>query len=88
MIRVGISFPSYFDVVVPRFLAFLEERKLTITVFVVGQDAAIPANTSALQAISDHGHELGNHSFHHEPWLHLYTESQLEQEIMRAADCD
>ena len=79
-------FPSYFDVVVPRFLAFLEQRNLTITVFVVGQDAAIASNAPALQAISASGHELGNHSFHHEPWLHLYTESQVEAEITKAAD--
>jgi hypothetical protein len=80
------SFPSYLDVVVPRFLAFLAQRNLTITVFVVGQDAAIASNASALKSISASGHELGNHSFHHEPWLHLYTESQVEAEITKAAN--
>ena len=80
------SFPSYFDVVVPRFLAFLEQRNLTITVFVVGQDAAIASNASALKSISASGHEIGNHSFHHEPWLHLYTESEVEAEIAKAGE--
>ena len=35
------SFPSYLDVVVPRVLQFLKERDLTITFFIVGQDAAL-----------------------------------------------
>ena len=26
---------------------------------------------------------MGNHSFHHEPWLHLYTEDAIEREIGR-----
>ncbi len=78
------SFPSYLDIVVPRVLAYLRSRNLTITVFIVGQDAAIAANIPALRAISGAGHEIGNHSFHHDPWLHLYTEADLEREIERA----
>jgi len=79
-------FPSYFDVVVPRVLNFLEKRHLKITVFVVGQDAALTSNAPALRAIAAGGHELGNHSFHHEPWLHLYTEPQVEAEIASASE--
>ena len=67
------SFPSYLDIVVPRLLQFLEQRDLKITVFVVGQDAALEKNHDALASISAAGHEIGNHSFHHEPWLHLYS---------------
>ncbi len=78
------DFPSYLDLVVPRFLAILEERGLRITVFVVGQDAALERNRGALQRIAAAGHEIGNHSFHHEPWLHLYSEEQVEAEIARA----
>ncbi len=75
------EFPSYLDLVVPRFLEVLERHRATITVFVVGQDAAIESNYAALNSISSAGHEIGNHSFHHEPWLHLYTDEQLVQEI-------
>ena len=38
------AFPSYLDVVIPRFLEFLQARDLTITVFIVGQDAALQKN--------------------------------------------
>jgi len=78
------TFPSYLDLVVERFLPLLAERGLRITVFIVGQDAALEKNHAALRKIADAGHEIGNHSFHHEPWLHLYSEQQVEDEISRA----
>ncbi len=54
------DWPSYFDVVVPRVLSLLAERGLTITFFVVGPDAD-PGAPRALQAITDAGHDIGNH---------------------------
>lgn len=80
------SYPSYLDVVVPRILDFLKQRDLTITFFIVGQDAALPKNRAALKAIAAAGHEIANHSFKHEPWLHLYSEDDLEAELVRAED--
>jgi hypothetical protein len=78
------SFPSYLDVVVPRVLTFLAERNLRITFFVVGQDAAIESNRAVLRSIALAGHEIGNHSFHHEPWLHLYSNEEIAAELTRA----
>ena len=80
------SFPSYLDIVVPRFIDFLNERNLKITVFVVGQDAALERNHDALRMIPDNGHEVGNHSFHHEPWLHLYSLEKIDEEFARTED--
>ncbi len=77
-------FPSYLDVVVPRALAFLQERCLSITFFIVGQDAALEKNQDAIKAIAAAGHEIGNHSFKHESWLHLYSEPEIEAEIAQA----
>jgi hypothetical protein len=57
-----------------------------ITVFVVGQDAALKKNHAALRSIAAAGHEIGNHSFHHEPWLHLYSPEEIEEEIARAEE--
>ncbi|MFO1153717.1 MAG: polysaccharide deacetylase family protein [Rhodospirillales bacterium] len=81
-----VDYPSYLDLVVPRFLQFFAERRLTITVFVVGQDAVREENHRALRSITDAGHEIGNHSFRHEPWLHLYTADELAREIADAED--
>jgi hypothetical protein len=78
------SFPSYLDYVIPRILGFLKERNLKITFFVVGRDAALEKNREVLSQIAPAGHEIGNHSFHHEPWLHLYPEKQIEDEIALA----
>lgn len=80
------SLPSYLDVVIPRVLGLLQQRGLTITFFVVGQDAALPRNREPLAALAAAGHEIGNHSFHHEPWLHLYSEQQVEAEFERAEE--
>ncbi len=42
------DFPSYLGVMVPRMLDFLRARGLRITVFVVGQDAALDVSRDAL----------------------------------------
>lgn len=78
------TFPSYLNAVVPRILDFLQERNLTITFFIVGQDAALEKNQGAVRAIATAGHEIGNHSFKHESWLHLYSELEIEAEISQA----
>lgn len=77
------TFPSYLDVVVPRVLRFLDERDLKITFFIVGQDAALDKNRDAIRAIAAAGHEIGNHSFSHEPWLHLYSKQALIEEFSK-----
>jgi hypothetical protein len=78
--------PSFLDIVVPRALDVLAERDLTITFFVVGQDAALARNHDALRALAIAGHEIGNHSFHHEPWLHKYADADVRSELSRAED--
>ena len=79
------ALPSYLDIVVPRVLEFLEKReRQKITFFVVGQDAALQKNEDALRSLAEAGHEIANHSFHHEPWLHLYTEDQIRAELEKA----
>ena len=78
------SYPSYLSTVVPRMLQVLAHRKLLITVFVVGQDAALEYNHEALAQIASAGHEIGNHSLRHDPWLHLFSEHDLEQELAEA----
>jgi hypothetical protein len=80
------SFPSYLDVVVPRVLDLLERKGLTLTFMIVGQDAALVENAAALQAIGRSPHEVGNHSFHHEQWMHLRAEHDIEAELALAEE--
>jgi peptidoglycan/xylan/chitin deacetylase (PgdA/CDA1 family) len=81
------SYPSYLKLVVPRILDVLAKRGVRITVFVVGQDAALVGNRDALASISAAGHEIGNHSMRHEPWLHLYSLEELESEFAESERC-
>src|SRR5205823_8395836 len=78
------SFPSYLDTVVPRIVEMLRELELRVTVFVVGQDAALARNHAALALLGEAGHEIGNHSFQHEPWLSRYSDRQLDEELSSA----
>src|SRR4030042_1856668 len=78
------TYPSYLATVVPRALAFLRERGLRVTVFVVGRDALRPEHRGVLSSISSAGHEIGNHSHTHEPWLHRYPPDQVDQELRAA----
>jgi hypothetical protein len=78
------TYPSYLNIVVPRVLSFLAKRNLTITFFLVGQDAAFERNHALLRTISEAGHEISNHSFNHEPWLHLYSETEIQREFESA----
>jgi peptidoglycan/xylan/chitin deacetylase (PgdA/CDA1 family) len=80
------SYPSYLDVVVPRVLTLLQKRNCKITFFIVGQDAALEKNKAALRLISAAGHEIGCHSFRHEPWLHLYSAGEIESELALAEE--
>jgi hypothetical protein len=80
------SFPTYLETAVPRILEFFEQRKLRLTFFIVGQDLANRRNHDMVRAIAEAGHEIGNHSFSHEPWLHLQPESHIEDEIVRTEE--
>jgi hypothetical protein len=80
------SFPSYLDTFIPLVLDVLDEMDLQITFFIVGRDAALEKNHDALKMITERGHEVGNHSFNHEPWLHLYPKDQIREEIVETEE--
>ena len=75
--------PGYLPRAVPRILDLLSSLDVKITFFIVGRDAADPNNADAIRSIAGAGHEIANHSWLHEPWLHLYTKDQLHDEFAR-----
>ncbi len=77
--------PSYYDTFVPYIIDLLAARGLRITFFIVGADAADQRNGPALRRLVAAGHELGNHSLEHEPWLQRYSRIQLEHEVRDAS---
>ncbi len=76
--------PSYLPTVVPIILELLARRKARITFFIVGRDAQAEENREALRLIAAAGHEFGNHSFNHEPWIERYEERVVQQELESA----
>jgi peptidoglycan/xylan/chitin deacetylase (PgdA/CDA1 family) len=83
-VRGWEEYPSYLDTVVPRVLRCCYEHDLRITVFVVGRDAELRRNHNALAALAAAGHEIGNHSLNHYPWLNTLSREQIEAEIVEA----
>lgn len=77
------EYPSYLPYVVPRILDILDALNLQITFFLVGQDVAREENREAVMAILQKGHEIGNHSFNHHPWLQRYSPDELRDEFER-----
>jgi peptidoglycan-N-acetylglucosamine deacetylase len=78
------DFPSYLDILVPQVFDFCDRLNLKITFFVVGQDAALEKNRKPLAEITSEGHDVGNHSYRHEPWLHLVPREQIREEVLLA----
>ena len=76
--------PSYLPRFLPVALDTLESLALRTTFFFVGFDATVESNAPVLASLVARGHEVGNHSFEHESWLHLYSRAQLEEEIEKA----
>jgi peptidoglycan-N-acetylglucosamine deacetylase len=78
------EYPSYLGAVVPRVLEFCAEHELRMTCFVVGRDAELPQNREPLMALSEAGHEIGNHSLNHYPWMHTLPRHEVEYEVAEA----
>ena len=45
-----------------------------------------PSNHASLAAVASAGHEIGNHSYLHEPWLHRYPPERLDEELRLAEE--
>jgi hypothetical protein len=80
------EYPSYYHLFLPSLLDHLDEAGLKITFFIVGQDAVLAKNRTLLSLLAQRGHEVGNHSYHHEPWLHLMSRERIEKEVLKTEE--
>jgi peptidoglycan-N-acetylglucosamine deacetylase len=80
------NWPSYLSTVVPRIVDVLDRHELQTTVFVVGRDLLDMENVRQIEKLSLAGHEIENHSFEHEPWLHIFEEDRIRFEIARTGE--
>jgi peptidoglycan/xylan/chitin deacetylase (PgdA/CDA1 family) len=76
--------PSYLETGVPHILRLARELDVTLTIFVVGRDAAFEHNHDLLRRLAEDGHEIGNHSFHHEPWIDTRPRERVAEELEAA----
>jgi protoporphyrinogen oxidase len=84
---IWTEYPSYLPVVVPRVLSALRDLGDTkITFFVVGLDATRPENHEPIAMLAKAGHDIANHSFRHQPWMHRYSTDELREEFERSED--
>jgi len=80
------QYPSYLDVLLPLVLDELDRLDMKITFFIVGRDLENESNLPHLREIVARGHEIGNHSYNHEPWMQDYDEQQVLEELRLAHD--
>ena len=80
------KFPSYLDTFIPYVLEILDSLNLKITFFVVGRDAANERNTEALKLLVKRGHDVGNHSYNHDPWFNLNSKELTRKEVLDAEE--
>lgn len=78
--------PSYLPALTARLTDLWGSRGITGSIFVVGFDAARDDGAELVRAVAGAGHEVANHSYEHEPWLHLYDDEQLESDLARTED--
>jgi len=78
------EFPSHFPISFPIILDFLQSHQLKITFFIVGQDAEMQVDRVWFEKLKPSGHDVGNHSFHHEPWMQQQSEGIIFDEINKA----
>ena len=80
------KYPSYLNIFVPHVLDVLDRHGLKITFFIVGKDTELEDDRKYLRMITERGHEVGNHSYHHESWLQSYSYDEIEKEIREAEE--
>lgn len=76
--------PSHFPIFFPIILDFLREQEIKTTFFIVGKDADQEENKQWFEKLAAEGHDVGNHSFHHEPWMQKESIDSIVSELQRA----
>jgi peptidoglycan/xylan/chitin deacetylase (PgdA/CDA1 family) len=77
---VALTFDDGPDpLVTPAVLEMLKERQLQATFFVCGAKAT--RNPHLVEAITDYGHTIGNHGYHHDPLIFFKGAGAIFKEI-------
>ena len=77
--------PSILPSAIAAARSLLGEAGITASFFVVGRDAECAENLPWLLALANDGHEIGNHSHHHDLDLHHWAEAKIHSDLARSA---
>lgn len=80
------EYPTYLPDAVPVILDSLAREGLTVTFFIVGKDWENPENHPHLRSLAAVGNSLGNHTYFHDPWLHLLARPEIESQIRQTGE--
>jgi hypothetical protein len=72
---------AIYDSAVPRFEALFDDLGLRATFFAIGRDLAFARSRAVIARLSQHGHEIANHSLHHRYDLTRLSPPQIREEI-------
>ena len=74
----------FFNKTADRFLALAAQNNFKFTIFIVGKDLENPEVAARVKSWSEAGHEIGNHSYTHNPNLGSLPREQMEYEVMKS----
>jgi len=80
----GPSANAVYDIALDRLGELAKTYKLPLTLFVIGASAERPENATRLRALSEQGHEIGNHTFGHPYDLTRLDPDRMAEEVERA----
>jgi peptidoglycan-N-acetylglucosamine deacetylase len=80
------EYPTYLPSLGPLILDELDRAGMRATVFVIGRDASDERNQPALAAIAGRGHDVGNHSYAHEPGMADRSIGEVRADISAAEE--
>jgi len=81
----GLAAHAVYDRCLPRLTAWLDAESIRATFFVIGEDLERNANRETIAALDDAGHEIGNHTYHHDYDLTRRAAGDIGEEIERGA---
>ncbi|OGH72428.1 MAG: hypothetical protein A2921_04160 [Candidatus Magasanikbacteria bacterium RIFCSPLOWO2_01_FULL_43_20b] len=81
--RCSMTDPSFF-VIADRFFEFSLKYNFKYTIFIIGKDLENPEVAARVRSWAEAGHEIGNHSYTHNPNLGSLSRQEMEFEVMKS----
>lgn len=81
--RQMVNDPSFFSIA-DRFFEFSHKYNFKFTIFIIGRDLENPNVAARVRSWAEAGHEIGNHSYTHNPNLGSLPKKEMEFEVLKS----